>query len=204
MKTLTALTLSTALAAGLGGPALAQSQGDMLLGIGIGWIEPDDSSNTVVGSIDVDGNARPTLTFEYFLRDRLGVELLASWPFEHDINLAGTGKVATTKHLPPTLSIQYHFDTGSRLTPFVGAGVNYTYFFDETGKGVLSGANVDLDDSWGYALHAGVDYAISDTSALRFDLRYIDIETDVSINGAGIGTVKIDPVVANIAYVYKF
>jgi len=203
MKTLTALTLSTALVA-MAGPAVAQSQGDMTLGLGVHWIEPDSSSLTAVGPIDVDGNARPTLTFEYFVADRVGLEVLASWPFEHDINLAGVGKVAETKHLPPTVSLQYHFDTGSSLTPFVGAGVNFTYFFDDDGKGVLAGVPVDLDESWGFALHAGVDYALSDKSAVRFDVRYIDIETDVSVGGAPIGKVKIDPWVAGAAYVYKF
>ena len=203
MKTLTALTLSTALAA-MAAPAVAQSQGDMTLGLGVHWIEPDSSSLTAVGPINVDGNARPTLTFEYFVADRVGLEVLASWPFEHDINLAGVGKVAETKHLPPTVSLQYHFDTGSSLTPFVGAGVNFTYFFDDDGKGVLAGVPVDLDESWGFALHAGIDYALSDKSALRFDVRYIDIETDVSVGGAPIGKVKIDPWVAGAAYVYKF
>ena len=203
MKTITALTLTTALAA-LAGPALAQSKGDMTVGLGVGWVDPGSASTTLFGKVDVDGNARPTLTFEYFLADRVGLEVLASWPFEHDINLVGTGRVGTTKHLPPTVSLQYHFTNSSRLTPFVGLGVNYTYFFDETGKGVLAGVPLSLDDSWGVALHAGLDYAVTERSAMRFDLRYIDIDTDAKVGGAKIGTVQIDPWVVNVAYVLKF
>lgn len=203
MKKITAPTLC-ALMAIAAAPALAQSRGDMTLGIGIGWIEPDSSSTTTAGVISVDGNARPTLTFEYFVADRVGLEVLASWPFEHDINLAGAGKVGETKHLPPTISLQYHFTNQSNITPFVGVGVNYTYFFDDNAKGVLAGTSLDLDDSWGLALHAGVDYALNDKSALRFDVRYIDIETDVKVAGAPIGTVKIDPWVFNVAYLFKF
>lgn len=203
MKQITALIL-TALMASTALPALAQEKGDILLGLGLGWVEPTETSKTVPGKIDVDGALSPTITVEYFLADRVGVELLASWPFEHDVNLKTVGKIATIKHLPPTLSLQYHFTNASNLTPFVGAGINYTYFFDETGKGILKGANVDLDDSWGYALHAGLDYAISQKAALRADIRYIDIESDVKVDGGPIGTVDINPVVFNLAYVLKF
>lgn len=203
MKHITALTLS-ALLASAAVPALAQEKGDILLGLGLGWVEPTQNSDTIAGRIDVDGNLRPTLTVEYFIADRIGIELLASWPFEHDVNLQGAGTVAETKHLPPTLSLQYHFTNTSAFTPFVGVGLNYTYFFDETGKGPLAGVSVDLDDSWGLALHAGADYAISEKSALRLDVRYIDIETDVKVGGVEIGKVKIDPWVFNAAYVIKF
>lgn len=203
MKKITALTLA-ALMSTTAAPALAQSQGDITLGLGLGWVEPTRSSTTAAGSIDVDGNLRPTLTVEYFVADNIGVELLASWPFQHDINLAGAGKVAETKQLPPTLSLQYHFTNKSGVTPFVGAGINYTYFFDDTGKGALAGVPVSLDDSWGLALHAGADVAINEKSAFRFDVRYIDIETDVKVGGAPIGKVKIDPWVINAAYVMKF
>jgi outer membrane protein len=203
MKHITALTLA-ALMASTAAPALAQEKGDFLLGLGAGWIEPDDSSNTAVGKIDVDGNLRPTITAEYFVANKIGIELLASLPFQHDVNLAGTGEVAEVKHLPPTLSLQYHFTNASKITPFIGAGINYTYFFDEDGTGGLAGTSVDLDDSWGLALHAGIDYAISEKAALRADVRYIDIETDVEVGGLDIGEVKIDPWVFNVAYVMKF
>ena len=203
MKHITALTLA-ALMASTAAPALAQSRGDFLVGLGLGWVEPSEKSNTTAGRIDVDGNLRPTLTVEYFVADRIGVELLAAWPFQHDVNLQGAGTVAEVKHLPPTLSLQYYFVNTSPVTPFIGAGINYTYFFDEDGKGALAGQNVDLDDSWGLALHAGLDYAISERAALRADIRYIDIETDVKVGGADIGEVKIDPWVFNIAYVMKF
>ncbi|WP_299848606.1 OmpW family outer membrane protein [uncultured Roseovarius sp.] len=203
-KRLTTLTLA-ALMGTAALPAFAQSKGDITLGFGIHSVTPDGSnSRTTAGLIDVDANIRPTLTAEYFIADRLGVELLVAWPFEHDINLVGTGEVAKTKHLPPTLSLQYHFTNQSNFTPFVGAGLNYTYFFDDRGVGPLAGTAVDLDDSWGYALHAGVDYAFNEHGSLRADIRYIDIETDVKIGGAPVGKVKIDPWVFGVAYVHKF
>lgn len=203
-KRLTKLTLA-ALMATAALPAFAQSKGDITLGFGVHSVTPDGgNSRTTAGLIDVDANIRPTLTAEYFIADKLGVELLVAWPFEHDINLVGTGKIGSVKHLPPTLSLQYHFTNQSQFTPFIGAGINYTYFFDDTATGPLAGTSLDLSDSWGYALHAGLDYAISPKGSLRADVRYIDIETDVRVGGAPIGTVKIDPWIFGVAYVHKF
>lgn len=201
MKHITALTLA-ALMASTAAPALAQEQGDILLGLGLGWIEPGNGSSTLVGKVDADGAASPTITFEYFIADRIGIELLASWPFKHDINLNG-GNIGETKHLPPTLSLQYYFANASSITPFVGAGINYTYFFDEETQN-LGGASLDLDDSWGLALHAGADFAISEKAAFRADVRYIDIETEATVGGTNIGDVDISPWVFNVAYVMKF
>lgn len=182
----------------------AQSKGDWKLGLGVASVSPNGgTSNTAAGPIDVDPNIRPIVTAEYFIADKIGIELLASWPFEHDINLSG-GKIGSTKHLPPTLSLQYYFVNKSNWTPFVGAGVNYTTFFDESTTGALTGANLSLDDSFGLALHAGIDYRVSERGSVRADLRWIDIDTDVSVNGTDIGSVSIDPIVYGISYVIDF
>ena len=204
MKHITALTLA-ALMGTIAAPALAQEKGDMLLGLGLGWIEPSDGTNFPgVGKIDADGALSPTITFEYFIADRVGIELLASWPFKHDLNLDGN-EIGETRHLPPTLSLQYYFTNKSSITPFVGAGINYTYFFDEDTSGALAANSLDLDDSWGLALHAGADFALSDKSALRADVRYIDIETDANVSGVGeLDSVEIDPWVFNVAYMLRF
>lgn len=201
MKQITALTLA-ALMGITAGPAFAQSRGDFTLGAGLGWIEPDGGSQTDLGKIGADGALSPTFTFEYFVADNIGIELLASWPFKHDLELGGS-KIGSTRHLPPTLSVQYHFTNASQFTPFVGVGVNYTYFFDETldGPGAPS---IDLDDSWGVALHAGLDRQISEKGSLRLDVRYIDIETDLKVGGIDRGSVDIDPWVFNVGYVRKF
>lgn len=204
MKTTAALALTTALTA-VALPAFAQERGDMLLGLGLHGVIPTDSySTTLAGPVRVDDNIRPTLTFEYFIADNLGIEVLAAWPFEHDVQLFGVGDVISTKHLPPTVSLQYHFTNSSRITPFVGIGVNYTHFWDETGTGVLAGVPVSLDDSWGVAAHAGIDFAISERGSIRTDIRWIDINTSATVGGVPIGSVSIDPIVIGAAYVLKF
>ncbi|MFC7703434.1 OmpW family protein [Plastorhodobacter daqingensis] len=206
MKT-TAFACSLVAACALAAPAVAQQAGDWTLGFGLHSVQPRSNNGSLADgtlAVDVGSNIRPTVTFEYFIRDNVGIEVLAAWPFKHDISIDGLGKVGTTQHLPPVVSLQYHFTGLGSVTPFLGAGVNYTAFFSEKTTGALTGNDLSLKNSWGLALHAGLDYRISDRGALRADLRWIDIDTKVRLNGEEIGTVKIDPVVAGLAYVHRF
>ena len=181
-------------------PALAQSAGDWTVGIGFGYVSPKDDNGLLAGAATtIDENTRPTITAEYFPRDNIGIELLAATPFKHTATIAGVG-TATTKHLPPTLSVVYHVPTAGKITPFFGAGLNYTAFFSE--KSALG--VVKMDDSFGLALKAGVDFAVSEKAALRTEVRWMDIDTDVSLNGTAIGTAEIDPIVVGVSYVMKF
>jgi outer membrane protein OmpA-like peptidoglycan-associated protein len=139
--------------------------------------------------------------------DHWGVELLAAWPFTHDIDLdggEGSSGIGETKHLPPTLSLQYHFNPAGRFRPYVGAGINFTTLFDEKTEGALAGTDLDLDDSWGLAGQVGIDIGINDNWFGNFAVRYIDIDSDASLDGADIGTVEIDPFVYQAQIGYRF
>lgn len=200
-------SLCAALALGsLATPVLAQSAGDWTVGVGVHQVNPKSDNGSLAGNtldVSVGSDVKPTITAEYFFSDHLGIEVLASWQFEHDISINGVGKVGSTKHLPPTVSLQYHFGQGN-IRPFIGAGVNFTLFSNEQTSGVLAGNDLELDDSWGLAAHAGIDFKVGERGAIRLDARWIDIDTDVKLNGADIGTVEIDPLVYGIAYVYSF
>ena len=191
---------------GLAAPAFAQQAGEWTFGVGAHQVNPKSDNGSVVGGtldVEVGSNVRPTITAEYFVRDNLGIEVLASWPFEHDISIAGVGQVGSTKHLPPTVSLQYHFGEGT-VKPFVGAGINYTLFMSEDTEGALAGSELELDDSFGLALHAGIDFKVGEKGAIRIDARWIDIDTDAKLDGVDIGTVNIDPLVYGAAYVFQF
>lgn len=193
--------------AGAAAPAFAQSKGDFTVGIGVHQVNPDSDNGKIIGNtvaVDVDSDVKPTVTFEYFLADNLGLEIIAALPFKHEIALQGLGTVAETKQLPPTVSLQYHFNSEGKVSPFIGAGINYTTFFSEDTQGALAGNDVKLGNSWGLAAHAGLDFNISEKAAIRIDARYIDIDTEVKLNGARIGTANIDPLVYGAAYVLKF
>lgn len=206
MKPLAPLALALTLA-GSALPCLAQSQGDWTVAVGAHQVNPDSGNGSLAGGtlpLDVGSDVKPTITAEYFIRDNLGIEVLASWPFEHDIAIDGIGRVGSAKHLPPTFSLQYHFNGEGRVSPFVGAGVNYTTFFSEDTSGALAGNDLSLDDSWGVALHAGLDFAVGERGAIRIDMRWIDIDSDVEVDGADLGTANIDPLVYGVAWRFGF
>lgn len=191
---------------GLAAPAFAQDAGQWTFSVGAHQVNPKSNNGSLAGNtldVEVGSNVRPTVTAEYFVRDNLGIEVLAALPFQHDIDIKGLGKVGSTKHLPPVVSLQYHFGKGN-VKPFVGAGINYTYFFSESTSGALAGNKLNLDNSWGLAAHAGIDFKVGDKGAIRVDARWIDIDTDVSLNGTNLGTVNVDPLVYGAAYVFNF
>ena len=127
----------------------AYEAGDFIGRVGVVTVAPDASSDPITNlssdaRVDVDNDTQLGLTLSYMLTDQLGLGVLAATPFSHDIkgdgDLAGLGKLAETKQLPPTITLQYFpMPSGSKLQPYVGAGVNYTVFFDEQTAGALAG-----------------------------------------------------------------
>ncbi|AMN67680.1 OmpW family outer membrane protein [Psychrobacter sp. P11G5] len=206
LATATALTMTTAFAV----PA-----GTWTVAAGAHYVDPKSDNGTVSTAlgdfaVDVDGDVRPTVSGEYFVANNVGIELLAAIPFHHDITLKSgdTTIDAKTQHLPPTLSVQYHFDGYNlpmNVKPFIGVGVNYTTFFKEKVYIPLAGDyDLDLDDSVGVAGHIGLDIPFAPTESFRIDARYMDIKTDASLNGDEIGEVDISPWVYGVAYVKSF
>lgn len=197
----TALTMTTAFAV----PA-----GTWSIAAGAHYVDPKSDNGTLNNglSVDVDGDVRPTISGEYFIANNVGVELLAAIPFHHDFDLndAADNRILSgkTQHLPPTLSLQYHFDGYNmpmNVKPFVGVGVNYTTFFKEK---VSNGADLDLDDSVGVAGHIGLDIPFAPTESFRIDARYMDIKTDATLNGVDAGEIDISPWVYGVAFVKQF
>ncbi|MDH5822875.1 OmpW family outer membrane protein [Luteimonas sp. RD2P54] len=204
-KTIPAFLAAALAAAAL--PAAAQSAGDWTLALGAHQVAPKSDNGALAGAtlpLDIGNDVRPTFAVEYFLREGLGLEVLAALPFQHDISIDGLGRVGSTRHLPPTASLQYHFNRTGRVSPLLGVGVNYTRFFSEDTSGALAGTDLSLDDSWGLAAHAGLDLRIGERGSLRIDARWIDIDADATVDGADLGTAQIDPLVYGAAWVMRF
>lgn len=196
------ILISLLLSASLAAPAVAQEAGTLTLGLGVGHVNPKSSNGELSGmQSHIGSNARPIVTLEYFIRDNIGIELLAATPFKHSISLDGQGEIGETKHLPPTVSVNWHMPTQTEWTPFVGLGINYTKFFEE--RTTLPG-ELKIKESFGLAATLGVDYALNDASAVRADVRYIDIDSDVFLGGSKIGKANVDPIVTSLSYVMKF
>lgn len=167
-------------------------------------VDPKAENGHLAGmQSSISSNAKPTASVEYMITPALGVDALAAIPFRHEVRLDGQ-KAATTKQLPPTFGINYHFLTGETISPFVGAGFNYTRFFSTKGEGILQGANVKIDNSWGAATHAGIDFNLSSKWMVTADVRWIEIRGNVRVNGVNVGKATVDPWVYGVSAGYRF
>ncbi|MCH4296586.1 outer membrane protein OmpW [Shewanella sp. 3B26] len=192
--------------------AMAHQAGDIIVRAGAVTVAPEESSPVVAGVAEfgVSNNTQLGLNFGYMLTDNWAIELLAATPFSHDVSLGALGKIAETKHLPPTLVAQYYFgNANSAFRPYVGVGVNYTNFFDNEFTNDLDGALTDLSlsTSIGWAAQAGFDYSFNKNWMLNASVWYADISTDVKFNlGGEAQSVKTDinPWVYMVSVGYKF
>jgi len=207
MKLNTSFTaLATLILGLLSSPVQAIQEGDWMVRIGASNVDSNVSSTFFSGAptvaLDVDSSARPSLTISHMLQNNIALELLLATPFSHDIVAsAGVGKVAETKQLPPTFSVQYHFAPQSKIRPYAGIGINFTNFFDTTPTATIT--SIDLDDSWGMAAQIGMDYDIGNDWFINVDLRYIDIETK-GYTDIGTIDVEINPTVLTVAAGFSF
>lgn len=175
-------------------------KGDWLGRARIISIDPDASSGPVTG-VDVSSETTVELDFSYFVTNNLALELILGTK-EHDVSLNGTN-LGTVSHLPPTLTLQYHFAPQATFRPYVGVGLNYTRFYSSDLH--LAGSSLHVEkDSWGGALQAGFDYQLSKNLFLNVDVKKIFIETDVLSNGAFLTNLDIDPVVFGVGLGMKF
>ncbi|MEJ2532766.1 MAG: OmpW family outer membrane protein [Halioglobus sp.] len=223
--------LSVALVAALAGGSLAAQayeKGDMIIRLGATTVDPDADSDAInlpgVPTLraDVEDDTQLGIIPAWMITDKIGLELLAATPFEHDISVGGKGvgdiDAGSTKHLPPTLSLQFYpLGGNSGWQPYVGVGVNWTYFFDEDVDGELKDAlgailgaekaSLSLSDSWGLSAQAGVDIPLGNQWGINLAVWYIDISTEAKLK-TDVGTVKfdvdIDPWVYNIGVFYRF
>lgn len=201
MKILLPLLIAAGFAAAL--PAHANDDA-WVLRFGAHVVDPKSNNGSLAGmKAKVSSDLKPTASLEYLATPNWGVELLLAAPFRHNVRLDGV-KVAQAHQLPPVLGVNYHFMPERTVSPFVGLGVNYTRFFNIDGKGPLRGAKVDIDSSWGAAAHAGVDVRIAPRWSITLDVRWMDIASNVKVNGAKVGHVTVNPLAYGVSFAYRF
>lgn len=229
----TTLFAASALALAIAAPSVqAHQAGDIIVRAGAVTVQTHESTSGVKGDrgtlatlgnlggkATLNNDTQLGLNFAYMVTDHWGVELLAATPFSHDVKIKGTGaptvadgKLASFKHLPPTLSaVYYPLDSKSAFQPYVGAGINYTTFFDESvssdakARGFTS---LNIKDSWGLAAQVGADYMLTDNIMINGQIRYIDIDTTAYASHATLGRAKVNvdvkPWVYMLGLGYKF
>ncbi|MDY0250416.1 MAG: OmpW family outer membrane protein [Pseudomonas sp.] len=226
----TTLFATSLLALAIAAPSVqAHQAGDIIVRAGAITVDPHESSSDIfVGALNtkvagtkatLDSDTQLGLNFVYMATNQIGIELLAATPFSHNVGVKGfsgayeglNGKLGSLKHLPPTVSLVYYpFADNKVFKPYVGAGINYTWFFDDKlsssaeNKGF---SGLDMKDSWGFAAQLGADYMLTDNIMINGQVRYIDIETTGTTNILGNKVkvdVDVDPFVYMVGLGYKF
>jgi outer membrane protein len=205
------------LAATLAVPSLASAQstttqadGPWLVRLRAINIDPNPSNGASgplpSDSVNISSVWAPELDISYFFTPNIAMELVLTYPQKHDVSVDGIGSVGSIKQLPPTLLGQYHFLTGTGFKPYVGAGITWFWITDNNLN--VNGAEI-LDvrtSNWGFALQAGVDYALTKNWYLNADVKYIWVETVLKDTaGLGIDTkLSVNPWVWGLGVGYRF
>jgi len=202
--------------------AAGDSNGDFQAKLGLSGVWTDDDTTSLVHSglgqlapatwATTNDTAIPSLTLTYYLNKNLAIELFCCSDKVHvDAKgaLGGLGELADVWLFPPILTLQYHFDGLGPVKPYVGVGAEWIHYFDEKSKADALGlTNVKFDDSFGFALQAGVDYDLGQGWSLGLDVKKVWEDTKVTwSDGAGTTLVAkhdLDPLVATVNLGYRF
>jgi outer membrane protein len=186
--------IALAIAASAALPVASQAQdAPWLVRVRAVYLDSANKDSTGLG-LEINNKVIPEFDISYFFTPQIAAELVLTYPQKHDISAGGTD-IGTLKHLPPTLTLQYHFTQYGAFKPYVGAGINYTHFSDvEFNPAVQAALQPTVDsNSFGFALQAGADYEVSKNVYLNFDVKKVQIRTDVMSFGTKAGEFRVDP-----------
>jgi outer membrane protein len=177
--------------------------GDVLVRLRAISIMPDVGTSRSLSALNVGVNNAivPELDLTYMIRDYLGVELILGTS-RHQLS-SNLGNLGGVNVLPPTLLLQYHFNHAGRIRPYVGAGLNYTLFYN---NGLNAGGQpiAITNHSFGPALQAGVDVQVTKSLFVNADIKKIWMHTDASLGAQSLGRLNIDPVVVGFGVGMRF
>lgn len=181
------------------GTAYAQAaDGPWLVRLRAVHLDSTNSDSTPLG-LSINNKTLPELDISYFVSKNIAVELMLTVPQTQTLSSNGVS-IGTLKHLPPAVLLQYHFEMPG-YKPYVGAGINYTRF--SSVNLTVPGADIDRN-SFGAALQMGLDIPLSRNVYLNFDVKKVYISTNVSLNGATLGSFKIDPLLVGVGLGWRF
>ena len=195
-----------ALIALLGMSASAMA-GQWQVKVGASSLAPTEDQNVLANGAFTNVEASQEYGFtpsvEYFFNDNFSAELLLATPFEHDVTSNGT-KIASFKHLPPTITAKYNFKNSTGFTPYVGVGATVVIPWDE--EIVIDGAKLNADVGYGVAGQVGFNFQPADANnwGVFADVRYADVKSELELNGNAIGDLEVNPWVYTLGYSYKF
>jgi len=167
-------------------------------------IDSADKDSTGLG-LSLSRKTIPEFDITYFFTPHLATELILTVPQRHKVYSRGT-QIGSVKHLPPTLTLQYHFNPEGTVRPYIGAGVNYTMFSGERfepGVEAVLGPSIKKN-SFGMAAQIGVDLMLNKQWSINLDLKKLQMDTEIRSFGANAGKFKVDPVLVGLGVGYRF
>jgi outer membrane protein len=218
-----AICLVTLVAAANAAPAVFAEDGKwMVRGRALSMQVDNENSSTAlvpaVGVVQAEDKVFPEVDITYFFTKSIAAELILTYPQKHDVTLGGS-KIGDVKHLPPTLTLQYHFLPDATIRPYAGIGVNYTRFTHvdlDAGRapqlGGTGGIPLDMErDSVGLAGQIGVDFRVTPNWFINLDAKYVDIDAEVKVKnnspvlpGAKVTDMQLDPWLYSIGVGFRF
>jgi outer membrane protein len=184
--------------------------GDFMIGFGAVGVLPTNGGNVslIGGTPNASNAASPLLDGTYFFTPNIALNLIAATT-RHKLTVTnsalGTVNLGTVWALPPTLTLQYHLMPQSRISPYVGVGLNTTFFYGYGGNPSAPVNRVRVDASVGVAPNIGVDYEIAPNWLLNLDAKWILMQPDVSVNSGLVrAQANINPFVISAAVRYRF
>ncbi len=171
----------------------------------LNWENGQSTATIQAGVSGLDVKAKnktiPEFDITYFFSKNIAAELVLTYPQRVEVT-AVSGSLGKVTALPPTLLAQYHFTQFGPFKPYVGAGVNYTRFGSRY-LGDQDQYSVEKS-SFGYAAQIGADYMLTKNWGVNFDVKYMQIKTDVITGGASVGTLDLSPIATSVGVTYKF
>jgi outer membrane protein len=178
-------------------------------------VDPIASSSSIKPTLgghadDISTEATVEFDVNYFFTKNISTELILATT-KHNVEarntVLGDVNLGTVNLLPPTLTALYHFFPESRVSPYIGAGINYTYFYSVNPGSVAT--SVDYKNSIGPALQAGFDVALNNHWSLNADVKKLYINSDVTVETGGAlptqkTSVDINPFVFGVGFGYRF
>jgi len=204
MKFTTALRLAAVAAAAFALQPAQADEGPLLVRVRALHLDSANKDSTSLG-LSINNKTFPEVDFSYFIAPNIAAELILTYPQKQRIYSNGN-EIGSLKHLPPTLTLQYHFNPAGTFRPYVGAGVNYTNFSSVSFAPAVEAALKPgiKHNSWGLAWQAGADIQVAKGTYLNFDVKKVKLGTTVYSNGASAGKFKVDPLLASVGLGWRF
>jgi outer membrane protein len=191
-------------------PVRGKQAGDIVLGLGVIGVLPESGGrvDAIGGRPRASDSAAPQLDLTWFATPNLSLNLIAATT-RHDLHVGGSAlgdvDLGRVWALPPTLTVQFHPFPRARVSPYVGAGINYTVFYSEGGSRTPPVTKVDVKNDWGWALNAGFDVEVAPRWSVNLDVKKLFLRPDVAVNGGAIGArADLDPWIVGAGIRYRF